>query len=122
MTQTTHTPGPWKLCTHMAGTDPDCPCGFYGNVWSDDEETVVAFMGACTPHKDEFCACNTAVVHDLATRQANARLIAAAPDLLERLKDLVADHVCPSAVGHSLADCRWCAARDAIAQAEVETR
>lgn len=87
-----HTPGEWTLCAHMAGTDPDCECGYMGNVWAKDEETIVAFMGHCHPHGDDAVACNGSnLVHDLETRMANARLIAAAPELLKALESLVLD-------------------------------
>lgn len=49
----------------------------------------------------------------------DAALMAAAPDLLAALSRLVGERMpCPTATGHALADCPWCAARAALAKAD----
>ena len=91
-----HTKGPWHIAAHTAETPdsilPGCDWSVYG---SDEKRTSVCFEGAWTE-----CAA------------ANARLIAAAPDLLEALVALVnhKDDLMPSRL--------WDAARAAIARAE----
>ena len=65
---TQHTPGPWHIGLRTAHSKRDV----YGPL-------------------GELVALADAVFTDLATAQANARLIAAAPDLLATLKNLIAD-------------------------------
>jgi hypothetical protein len=60
-----HTPGPWQACG----------CGHCGLVWSKPADWCVASMGG-GPHDEQGTMPNE-------TRLANARLVAAAPDLLE---------------------------------------
>jgi hypothetical protein len=74
--ETKHTPGPWRECGHDRG---GCACGV---VWSESADVVVASaalqyedVGATVPVSPEVIA-------------ANARLIAAAPTLLEALRDM----------------------------------
>ena len=78
------TPGPWTLCAHMAETDEGCHCGYMGNVWGRDEETIVAFLGHCQPHED-VASCSGDLLAAEPTRRANARLIAAAPKMYDTL-------------------------------------
>ena len=91
-----HTKGPWHIAAHTAETPdsilPGCDWSVYG---SDEKRTSVCFEGAWTE-----CAA------------ANARLIAAAPDLLAALVALVnhKDDLMPPRL--------WDAARAAIARAE----
>ena len=67
-----HTKGPWRIAAHTAETPdsirPGCDWSVYG---SDEKRTSVCFEGGWTE-----CAA------------ANARLIAAAPDLLAVVKEL----------------------------------
>lgn len=72
MTTTNHTPGPWAITK-----------GAYGALWAGP---------AMLPHPGrdmEFCAQARGASY-LAERDADARLIAAAPDLLAALRDLFA--------------------------------
>lgn len=85
-------PGPWEPCAHVAGTDPDCPCKYYGDVWGEDGETIVAFLGTCSVCPGDGCGCRTApAVHDEMQRQANGMFIAHAradlPAALEALEE-----------------------------------
>ena len=63
-----HTPGPWKTGHHP---DPKCSCMY---VFAGKDQFD---LGVCTLYEDE------------PTNAANARLIAAAPDLLAALESLV---------------------------------
>lgn len=69
---TEHTPGPWSIVEYG---DDECPT----LVIHKDTESRVCFMA--TPGSNG----------DPAVIEADARLIAAAPDLLEALGDLIAD-------------------------------
>ena len=73
----THTPGPWREC--RGSSDRGCLCGL---VWSAAADIPVA-----------SCDLREELIPDhfapLAERQANARVIAAAPDLLEALQRLM---------------------------------
>ena len=69
MTQTTHTPGPWSLRMTGWRTNPAA-------IYSPRRPGAVA----CVPAR-------TSVPLD--EQSANARLIAAAPELLEALKNLI---------------------------------
>ena len=62
----TYTPGPWEV-------DPKAQC----RIREIQNLDTVATTGCDGSHRDEW--------------EANARLIAAAPDLLAALKDLIAD-------------------------------
>lgn len=64
-----HTPGPWKL----SGAN---------TVHSDEAKCIVAFVGTANEEVREFSG---------ARQRADARLIAAAPDLLEALEGLRLD-------------------------------
>ena len=69
-----HTPGPWRV---EIDDSPDA-------AWAWQWPTIVS---------DEYEVVGTEGIYgDLETDMANARLIAAAPDLLEALKEVFADH------------------------------
>ena len=78
MKTTTHTPGPWK----------------YSYTVLENQESYYAIIGTPIngeehlPHKGGFIAKVTGVK---ARQEANARLIAAAPDLLAALEFLLSD-------------------------------
>lgn len=77
-----HTPGPWTVQDFNAD-DLQSPSRFEGPV-------VVYAESDCDIHPVADCSCNhTCRAADEA--QANARLIAAAPDLLEAASALLAD-------------------------------
>lgn len=69
MTQATHTPGPWKY-------DPKT------GLVAHDEYDEIGFSAVATIHQPYEAT---------PERQANARLIAALPDLLEALESIVDD-------------------------------
>lgn len=73
-TRPAHTPGPWKLAAHVAD-----PCTVYIEQ-ADGEEP-----GICTTDGSAFTP-----VDSEDEQEANARLIAAAPELLTALKSLTA--------------------------------
>jgi hypothetical protein len=92
-----HTPGPWGVLTTSIG--PACETVCIGQL---NEEKGLNGVS------DEYAVCVVPLVHD--ESRANARLIAAAPDLLAALKFTVAD--CDNS------DCEQCeVARAAIAKA-----
>ena len=78
---TKHTPGPWTN-TPMQDT-----------IWANDGDTMVARI-ADLPWKETPSGRRTS---DCETEYANARLIAAAPELLEALQSFVS--LCPSPEG-----------------------
>lgn len=83
MSEAKHTPGPWRL-PHFVSEDSGCDCGY---IFANDDR-----MGAVASvhfHKRE---CDDNPPKDEA--KANARLIAAAPDLLEALKAVAALDEC----------------------------
>ena len=88
-TQATHTPGPWEISKNEAGELDICEAGA-GNMLAD------------------LAKCKNA--------EANARLIAAAPDLLEALREM-AEHW-PPQKPESPAFMAYINAMSAIAKAE----
>jgi len=89
MLKTSHTPGPWrydKVDGHVFGGHAKTP----GEAWIAD------------PHCDDL---------DVGERESNARLIAAAPDLLEALQE-AADYMAD--MGHPISTLNK--ARKAIAK------
>ena len=90
-----HTPGPWEFRKD-------------GYVYS-----VATGERVCSPHST--LPESRKVSDHIKDLKQNARLIAAAPDLLEALKSLENDFGCR---GDGWPDPRWNAARAAIAKAE----
>lgn len=74
-----HTPGPWML-PHFANPESKCDCGY---VLNED------YMGCIAEVKYSVDG-DQADNPPWPEAQANARLIAAAPDLLEALQELIA--------------------------------
>ncbi len=74
-----HTPGPWSYEVRMSN----------GNGWSEPRQFVeICAAGAMVAWYDT----TSVEFPDSATNEANARLIAAAPDLLHALKVLYAEY------------------------------
>ncbi len=90
-----HTKGPWHTCNNG-----ECKCGL---IWGDEQTIATVTYG---PWGDSLPAIRTGVDGqpeayierydygeiDIETATANAQLIAAAPDLLEALEDLLATY------------------------------
>ena len=96
-TEAGHTPGPWEASTHPA-SDPE-----YCHVWAKGRGSDIALV---------VRADNESMIN-VGSAEANARLIAAGPEMLEALKDMIAG------MGH-IKDCGPTVekARAAIAKAE----
>lgn len=109
--QATHTPGPWEACDGASITINEAL-----NVTPNHVRRQ--FIHADGVRVTQFIAdCNTALPESV----ANARLIAAAPELLEALKSMDCA-VCDCSLGHPMRvidRCSFCAkSRAAIAKAE----
>lgn len=89
-----HTSGPWKV----SNSDNELSV-----VTGDDKYLISKIVG-----DDRIPGCED---------QANARLIAAAPDLLEACKIWVHNEKCTCEDGLG-SDCPWCFTKQAIAKAE----
>lgn len=102
----TYTPGPWKLESELPAT-PNIdivPRNPRDDVWGPWIATVHGRINGVVGFVSQDEA------------EANARLIAAAPELLAALKGIVRGP-CPI-VTHHRPDCEWCAAMRVIAKAE----
>jgi len=75
-----HTPGPWSV-PHFADDDVKCNCGY---VFSEFQDHMGSICSISFANSSETEAC------EIEEAKANARLIAAAPDLLEVAQKLVA--------------------------------
>ena len=114
-----YTPGPWmvqikkdktaitsySVLTHIENAI--CVC--QSDYWPEDYEPITDQFGYCQP--DEYMDCDPSKI-------ANARLIAAAPDLLEALENLERTAGLPAMEN----DPSRVAARAAIAKAKGETK
>lgn len=100
-----HTPGPWKILRHDLGDEEICSVPV--EIRGGNGRLVVADEGGLAPAAYEWTAEEI---------EANASLIAAAPELLEALKRLEYQ----SEVSLESADPARVAARTAIAKARGE--
>ncbi len=97
-----HTPGPWAYCGHPQ----PCECGY---IFGDGGEVYIAKTLTLADEIDP--------VASKPQRVANARLIAAAPELLEALKAVV-DSAVPNPRDHPTMFPAWDLAKRAIAKVE----
>jgi len=107
MTTQKHTPGPWRYTLDTTGDDATNL-----HVQAGEKTDIVWGCGCCgSPSMDGT----------IEEAQANARLIAAAPDLLEALRDMQSLASLLAANCGDRVDCtedpRWAAATAAIAKA-----
>lgn len=117
-----HTPGPWELCRHLQSKEADegCSCGYRGVVYGPDTDVPMAI---CQPGHDPEPAGQEGLGpqrYPRAVELANARLIAAAPDLLEACELLLATYGELHAL-HDLGECEASVkARAALSKATGE--
>jgi len=76
MSETKHTPGPWIIQHEMDNE------GIY--IYEDESENEICRI----PNTNEVEKWGNLMIEDPETRVANARLIAAAPELLNALQDI----------------------------------
>jgi hypothetical protein len=102
MSNTRHTPGPWEVYT-----------------WADKTEVGVS---PCDMSRSDIADCNTDCT-DISYEEklANARLIAAAPELLEALRELVDVQGCDcSYLGNECENCKAARRKCTAALSKVE--
>lgn len=80
MSETRFTPGPWSACKKG-----ECPCGF---IWDSTGEVHIASAHDSDDLGKDWFGSDVACIPEL--RAANAKLIAAAPDLYKALWNMVA--------------------------------
>jgi len=102
-THTTHTPGPWKLITQVLSAPPEPDCYIVVDA-AEHYATICKIKSPCSALAPQAAA--------------NARLITAAPELLDSLKLVLADLEHYAATHGPGPDVRLAAARAAIAKAE----
>ena len=100
-----HTPGPWQISRGRAGKN-----GTSLTIWRNDEGPNAG---------DDEGNTNWSWIAQHIHSEADARLIAASPDMLAALKEAVAVHGTPARFLPDEEEHSWCAvARAAIAKAE----
>ena len=95
-----HTPGPWFVSAHDMAQPVECvyEIGIYAGSETADQDFSapgVASVSAFGLHREvgadgetQYCGVTAPGEAELATARANARLIAAAPELLEALREV----------------------------------
>lgn len=118
MSEVKHTPGPWEINWYICTADAKdvAHAKSNGRTLSVGDEfwRVPYSIGPLSTDHNHWAG------DHLAVDEANARLIAAAPDMLEALK-LVIEEKAPryhDCTDDGLPKCAWCFAEDAIAKAE----
>lgn len=114
---TPFTPGPWELCAHLAmpHVDEKCGCGYRGVIFGPDDDKAI-----CQPGHEPAPQGQDGSEPGRYPREveiANARLIAAAPDLYRALQSIVTELNHDDLMG---AQCCLGPAIDALAKARGE--
>ncbi len=95
-----HTPGPWRVKNNTGKTPGSCEYGYQIIPQKGNGPIALVYYG-------------TGVISSKETQQANAKLIAAAPEILKALQDLIFDAQTKYETLVSQAeiddeDARWC--------------
>lgn len=123
--KTQHTPGPWEIAR--------CKRGNLGDKLSEMQPYIAIQSIAVNGNGPDATICyvegqdgfkfgGAGIIQQKVNNEANARLIAAAPELLEALEELVTDGECYCAdYVANKKPCGFCQARAAIAKAKGGT-
>lgn len=81
-------PSPWGLCHHLQSEEKDksCNCGYRGGIFGPDGEHMICEIGSTVIKGEEGLETPR---YPRSIELANAKLIAAAPELLEALIEVI---------------------------------